>query len=89
MLTNLEFSQQIFEKCPNIKFQENPFIWSRDVPRAWMDGRTDMTKLTVTFRNFANAHKIHEESIATNDVCIQSVHEQIKGHTFLSLLWFT
>jgi len=23
----------------------------------WMDGQTDMTKLTVTFRNFANAPK--------------------------------
>ena len=42
---------QFFEKYPNIKFQENPS--SRHA-----DGQTtDMTKLTVAFRNFANAPK--------------------------------
>jgi hypothetical protein len=49
----LEFCGQILEKYSNIKFNENPFSKSRVVP--W--GRTDMTKLTVDFRNFANASK--------------------------------
>jgi hypothetical protein len=47
----LEFPRQILEKYSNIKFHENPSSRSRVVPC----GRTDMTKLTVGFRNFANA----------------------------------
>ena len=49
----LEFSRQIFEKVSNIKFHQNPSSGSRVVPC----GRTDMTKLIVAFRNFANAPK--------------------------------
>jgi hypothetical protein len=53
-----EISGQIFEKSPNIKFQENPSSGSRVVPCGQTDGRTDrwtdMTKLIVAFRNFAN-----------------------------------
>jgi hypothetical protein len=41
------------KKSSNIKFYENPSIVSRVVPC----GRTDMTKLIVAFRNFANAPK--------------------------------
>ena len=47
----LEFSRQIFEKYPDIKFYENPFSGSRVLTC----GRTDMTKLIVAFLNFANA----------------------------------
>jgi len=50
----LEFSRQIFEKYSNIKFHENPYSGSR-VVRA--DGRTDMTKLIVSFHIFANSSK--------------------------------
>jgi hypothetical protein len=42
-----------FRKIPNINLHENPFSGSRIVPC----GQTDMTKLTVDFRNFANEHK--------------------------------
>jgi len=51
----LEFSRQIFEKCSNIKFQENPSGGGRVV--LWR--RRDMTGLTVTFHNIANAPKNH------------------------------
>jgi hypothetical protein len=51
----LEFSCHIFEKYPNIKFHENPSSGSRIVQYEFADGRTDMTKLIVSFRNFANA----------------------------------
>ena len=52
ILTKLEFSRQIFEKCSNIKVhKKKTSSGSRVVPR----GRTDMTKLIVAFRNFANA----------------------------------
>jgi len=44
----LEFFRQIFEALGNIKFNENPFSRSR----IFTDGRTDMTKLIVAFRNF-------------------------------------
>jgi hypothetical protein len=30
----LDFSRQIFEKCSNTKFHENPYSWSRVVPCA-------------------------------------------------------
>ena len=51
----LEFSRQIFEKFSNIKFNENPSSGSRVFSNE--DGQTYMTKLTVAFRNFGNAHK--------------------------------
>ena len=52
-LINLALSGQIFEKSSNIKFHENSSSGSRVVPC----GRTDMTKLTVAFRNFLDAPK--------------------------------
>jgi len=57
ILMELEFSRQFFEKCSNIKFHENPSIESRVVPCVLTEGRTDMTKLIVVFRNFSNAPK--------------------------------
>jgi len=51
------FSRQIFEHYPNIKFHENPSSESRDFPCGGTDGQTDITKLIVAFRNFANAPK--------------------------------
>jgi hypothetical protein len=51
ILMKLEFSRQILEIYSNIKFHENPSSGSRVVAC----GQTDMTKLIVAFRNFANA----------------------------------
>jgi hypothetical protein len=61
----LEFSGQIFAKSSNIKFHENPSSDRRLVPCGQTDRRTggltdrqtDMMKLIVAFRNFANASK--------------------------------
>jgi len=60
----LEFSEQIFENSWNVKFHENPSSESYVVPHrqidkdGWTDrqaGRhTDITKLLVTFPNFAD-----------------------------------
>ena len=44
----LGFSRQISKKYANIKFHENPVIGARIIPC----GRSDMTKLIVTLRNF-------------------------------------
>jgi hypothetical protein len=61
----LEFSQGIFEKYSNIKFHENSYSGVRIVTceqtdrrtEKRTDGKKDMTKLIITFRNFANAPK--------------------------------
>jgi hypothetical protein len=53
----LEYSRHIFQKYDNIKFHVNPSSGSRVVPRGRMDRQTDMTKLTVALRAFANAPK--------------------------------
>jgi hypothetical protein len=50
----LQFSQQIFKKCSNIKFHE---IRPEGGELFHADGHTHMTKLTVTVRNFAEAPK--------------------------------
>jgi hypothetical protein len=47
----LEFFELIFEKYSNVKLHEISSSESRVIPC----GRTDMTKLIVAFRNFANA----------------------------------
>ena len=39
MLMKIEFSRQILEKSPNIKFHENPCSVSRVVPCVRTDGR--------------------------------------------------
>jgi len=51
----LEFSRQIIEKYSNIKLHEILHRESRVVARLKTDRQTDMTKLIVAFRNFANA----------------------------------
>ena len=51
----LDFFQQSFEKYPGIKFHENSSSERRVVPCGQRDGRKDMTKLIIAFRNFANA----------------------------------
>jgi len=38
-----------------LKFHENLSSGSRVVLYYWTDGQTDMTKLTVTFRNFCES----------------------------------
>jgi hypothetical protein len=59
-LIKLEYSRNIFEKYTSIKFHKDPSSGIRVVPcghRHRGDGQTDMTKLTVNFRNFANVPK--------------------------------
>ena len=54
ILMRLEFFWQFFEKYSNINFKK---IISVGDELFHADGQTDMTKLTVAFRNFANAPK--------------------------------
>jgi hypothetical protein len=53
----LEFSRQVFEKYSNFGFHEYTSNRSRVVPCRQTEGQTDMTKLVVAFRTFANARK--------------------------------
>ena len=58
----LVFSREISEKnYSSVKFHENPSSGSRVVPYGQTDRKvdvqTDMTKLIIAFRNFANAPK--------------------------------
>ena len=50
----LELSWQIFEKSLNVKFRQ---IRPVGVEFFHANGQTNMKKLTVAFRNFANAPK--------------------------------
>jgi len=57
ILTKLEFPRKIFEKQVNTKFHDDLTSGSRVVPCGRTDrptDRTDITKLKVAFRNFAN-----------------------------------
>jgi len=47
----IEFSLQVFEKYSSTKFHE--------IPSVRTDGQTDMTKLTVAFRNFRHLIRSH------------------------------
>jgi len=51
------FSLSTFEKSTNITFHGNPASENRIVPCVQTDGRTDMTKLTVAFRDSEKAPK--------------------------------
>jgi len=53
-----EFSQQMFEKCSNVKFHGNHSGGSRVVPH----GQRDMTVLRVTLHNFTNTSKKYNHS---------------------------
>ena len=53
-LMELEFHRQIFEKYSVVKFNENPSIGAKFFYDYLL---TDMTKLIVAFRNFANVPK--------------------------------
>jgi hypothetical protein len=50
---NLEFSQQILEKYPNIKCHENPSIESRVVPYGRTDGHDEANSLFSPFCEIA------------------------------------
>jgi hypothetical protein len=57
ILMKLKFSRLMFEKYPNIKFRENPFIANRVGPCGRADRQTDMAKLIVTFANLRKSLK--------------------------------
>jgi hypothetical protein len=78
--------QQIFEKYSNIIFHEYPSVGSRITLRGRTDGQTDMMKLIVAFRNFANAPKNYDTGNKnTNLIHQHRLHElggeHLKAHS--------
>ena len=61
----LEFSWQIFEESSNVKFNENLSSGSRVITCGLAGGQTDLTKLVVAFRNFANAPRKNTKNSET------------------------
>jgi len=57
ILMTIEFRSQVVKNISDIKSNENPSSWSRDVPWGKMDEESKKAKLTVSFKNFANALK--------------------------------
>ena len=72
---NLNFLRRFFEKYWNVKFHENSSIGSLVVPCGRKDAKTDMTKLMVAFRSFANSQK-HCNGMVSS--IIQRVYEHLR-----------
>jgi hypothetical protein len=66
VFVKFELPRQILEKSSNIRLLENPYSGSRVFPCGEMEGRTDMTQLTVANRNLANAPKNINKQIASD-----------------------
>jgi len=76
-LMKLEFSRQSFEKYTNIKFHENPSNGRRVATFGQADrqtdGRTDMAKLIVVFRNFAKSSKNQHTHAFIRQQCAEAL----------------
>ena len=57
-LNKFNFFDRFSKKHSNFNFHENLCSGSRVVPCGQMDRQTDMTKITIAFRNFTNTSKM-------------------------------
>jgi len=81
ILMQLEFYRQFFQKYSRTSFHDNSSSGNLVVPCVQMDGRTNMTKLTVAFRNFAKASKMRSIGMGNDlfykvpgsDVCRENI----------------
>ena len=89
IFTKFEFPRQIFEKVVNIKFHQNLSIGSRVLPCGQTNEQTDVTKLTVAFRNFANAPKnsylLPAADAGVRPFCSQA--NKITSFKYFSIKW--
>ena len=89
IVMELEFSRQILENTQVFNSNENPSFGSRVVACGQTDGRTDMAKLTVAFRNFANSPKNVRKPItfaACQGRCFGNIPDHILSHLTILLL---
>ena len=90
------YSTYMFAKSSNTKFHENPSPGSRVDPCGRTDRQTDMTKLRVAFRSFANAPKKRNVSLNvkyTSFVALSAsggnAPDQLRhGNHFITFLYF-
>jgi hypothetical protein len=81
----LEFSRQIFEKA-----QISSFIKILPMGAELLDAdrKTDMTKLTVAFRNFANVPNKEKFRFMSRQVCyFVSLQSMISGSSAVTTAW--
>ena len=72
----------VFQKYSGIKFNENPAQWEPSCsmqPEEGKDGRTNMMKLIVTFRNFANASKKCHSGLNGKTTCEESRKQRLES----------
>ena len=67
----LEFSRQVFENYPNIKFHENPSSVSRIVPCGRTDGHDEANN---DFSKFDKAPNQDEYYLENNEINITNCH---------------
>jgi len=67
-----------FSKKSNIKFHENPSSGSRAVVCGQTDGRRDITKPSVAFRNIANALKTDTNMQCQHTACFMELFFKLK-----------
>ena len=72
----------MFGKSSDIKYNKNPPSGSGVIPCR----RTDITKLTVPFRNFANAAKKHAHQTSSQKMCVHYVCRYVSRQWYLQ--WF-
>jgi hypothetical protein len=68
---NLNFLHRFSKNYSHIKFHENPSSGSRVVPCGRTDEQTDITKLTVAFRNFGKVpQNIYATCVDVLVICV-------------------
>jgi hypothetical protein len=87
ILRTREFSRKSFEKYSNTNFNENPSSERQVVPRGRTDGQTDMTKLIVTCRNFANVPRNKKFKARQRQDVIFSTKRKCVQYQKLAEIW--
>jgi hypothetical protein len=86
ILTEIEIYFQILANFSIAQFCEDPFSgsWSS----VWKDGRTNMTKLTVAFRNFQGTYRAFygKRPFVRLSVCWTAFYLQCLNHLLDSLM---
>jgi len=82
-----DFSAHFLKKYSIMKFHENPSSGSRVILCGRIDRRTDITKLTVAFRIFANSPKSSPLCPKSTFLCFVRISEQTAIISLYSINW--
>jgi hypothetical protein len=67
ILMKLEILRQVYKKCSNTRFRENPSTETRVVPCGWTDGKTHMNNLNSRVPQFCECTKKYGGSRQAKD----------------------